>query len=155
MMFRKMGLVVALLIAATWMGCRSCGAPYDRCQPTFVPEKGDQCLGELYRAGSVLGGMKRTQADTGGCKSCQGNSTSSPAPEEEIYGETPMDQPVRDSSTITPGGAPVRSITPSPQPAAAGETLAPYGAGVPMDQSMEEFSSEGTLLHEGEFILSE
>ena len=67
-----MGIVMAFAVG--FVGCRACLAPYDYCQPTFIPERGDQCMGELYRCGSVLGGMNRTSNATGDCESCGGGS---------------------------------------------------------------------------------
>ena len=67
-----MGIVMAFAIG--FVGCRSCMAPYDHCQPTFIPERGDQCMGELYRCGSVLGGMNRASNATGDCENCGGGS---------------------------------------------------------------------------------
>lgn len=67
-----MGIVMAFAIG--FVGCRACMAPYDHCQPTFVPERGDQCMGELYRCGSILGGMERTSDANGDCENCGGGS---------------------------------------------------------------------------------
>ena len=67
-----MGIIMAFAIG--FVGCRSCMAPYDHCQPTFIPERGDQCMGELYRCGSVLGGMNRGSNATGDCESCGGGN---------------------------------------------------------------------------------
>ena len=67
-----MGIVMAFAIG--FVGCRSCMAPYDHCQPTFIPERGDQCMGELYRCGSNLGGMNRASNATGDCENCGGGS---------------------------------------------------------------------------------
>ncbi|MDO5310088.1 MAG: hypothetical protein Q4G03_11445 [Planctomycetia bacterium] len=75
-----MGIVMAFAIG--FVGCRACMAPYDYCQPTFIPERGDQCMGELYRCGSVLGGMERVSSANGQCESCGGGST-------EYYGALP------------------------------------------------------------------
>lgn len=68
-MFHKTVLMIVFSFAVGLVGCRSCWGPYDRCQPTFVPEAGDQCMGELYRNGSVLGGMER-RGNCGGCSAC-------------------------------------------------------------------------------------
>ncbi|MBQ9875112.1 MAG: hypothetical protein IJM30_11695 [Thermoguttaceae bacterium] len=65
-----MGIVMAFAVG--FVGCRSCLAPYDHCQPTFLPERGDQCMGELYRCGSNLGGMERRTNEDGYCESCCG-----------------------------------------------------------------------------------
>ncbi|MBR0226635.1 MAG: hypothetical protein IJL92_11330 [Thermoguttaceae bacterium] len=67
-----MGIVMAFAIG--FVGCRSCLAPYDHCQPTFIPERGDQCMGELYRCGSILGGMNRASNATGDCENCGGGN---------------------------------------------------------------------------------
>lgn len=70
-MFQKTVIVIVFAFAVGLVGCRACWGPYDRCQPTFVPEAGDQCMGELYRNGSVLGGMER-RTNESGCSSCAG-----------------------------------------------------------------------------------
>lgn len=67
-----MGIIMAFAVG--FVGCRSCLAPYDYCQPTFLPERGDQCMGELYRCGSVLGGMERHSDANGDCENCGGGS---------------------------------------------------------------------------------
>ncbi|MBR2693169.1 MAG: hypothetical protein IKE69_03050 [Thermoguttaceae bacterium] len=73
-MFQKTVLMIVFTFAVGLVGCRSCWGPYDHCQPTFVPEAGDQCMGELYRNGSILGGMERRGND-GFCSSCAGGGT--------------------------------------------------------------------------------
>jgi|BioPla2DNA2_1021312.scaffolds.fasta_scaffold126212_1 hypothetical protein len=65
-----MGIIMAFAVGL--VGCRACLAPYDYCQPTFLPERGDQCMGELYRCGSNLGGMERTTDENGYCEDCGG-----------------------------------------------------------------------------------
>lgn len=67
-----MGIVMAFTLG--FVGCRSCMAPYEHCQPTFIPERGDQCMGELYRCGSVLGGAERESSEDGSCESCGGGN---------------------------------------------------------------------------------
>ena len=94
-MFRKTIIVIVFTFAVGLVGCRSCWGPYDRCQPTFVPEAGDQCMGELYRNGSILGGMERRNGASG-CATCGGGASSdyaegaemvSPVNHEELMSE--------------------------------------------------------------------
>lgn len=73
-MTRMIVLGIVMAFAIGFVGCRSCLAPYDGCQPTFIPERGDQCMGELYRCGSNLGGMNRASNATGDCANCGGGS---------------------------------------------------------------------------------
>ena len=73
-MTRMIVIGIVMAFAIGFVGCRSCLAPYDHCQPTFIPERGDQCMGELYRCGSVLGGMNRTSNANGDCESCGGGN---------------------------------------------------------------------------------
>lgn len=73
-MFRKVNLVIIVLLALGLVGCRACYSPYEMCQPTFNPQRGDRCMGELYRAGSVLGGQERASNDNE-CKSCTGGDS--------------------------------------------------------------------------------
>ena len=79
-----MGIVMAFAIG--FVGCRACMAPYDHCQPTFIPERGDQCMGELYRCGSILGGMDRLSNANGECESCGGGSVEYYANATEVGG---------------------------------------------------------------------
>lgn len=67
-----MGIIMAFAVG--FVGCRSCLAPWDHCQPTFLPERGDQCMGELYRCGSNLGGMQQHSNANGYCENCGGGS---------------------------------------------------------------------------------
>ena len=73
-MTRWICLAVIMATVLGFVGCRSCMAPYDQCQPTFIPERGDQCMGELYRCGSILGGMDRHSNVNGDCAECGGGS---------------------------------------------------------------------------------
>ena len=73
-MTRIIVIGIIMAFAVGFVGCRSCMAPYDHCQPTFLPERGDQCMGELYRCGSNLGGMERYSSATGDCPNCGGGS---------------------------------------------------------------------------------
>ena len=82
-MFRTVSFSIILLLGLGLAGCRACYSPYETCQPTFVPERGDKCMGELYRSGSVLGGMDRIKNDKE-CKSCQSTS------EVNQYGPQPL-----------------------------------------------------------------
>jgi len=68
-MLHKTVSVVIFAFAIGLVGCRACWGPYDHCQPTFVPEAGDTCMGELYRNGLILGGMER-RCNESGCGSC-------------------------------------------------------------------------------------
>lgn len=68
-----MGIVMAFALG--FVGCRSCLAPYETCQPTFIPERGDQCMGELYRCGSTLGGAEQTTSANGDCEECVGGGS--------------------------------------------------------------------------------
>ncbi|MDO5554593.1 MAG: hypothetical protein Q4G68_12620 [Planctomycetia bacterium] len=146
-MLRKTGYIVALIVMAAWMGCRSCGAPYDSCQPTFVPEHGDQCMGELYRAGSVMGGMKRTEPSETGCKSCQASAAAATVPQ---YEQVQQEMTTQDGSAFIPGDK-TASLTPQATTVSSEVELMPYG------NSAEEMMTPGTepLLKDGEFILSE
>ena len=74
-MVRKIAMGIVMAFALGFVGCRSCLSPYEYCQPTFVPERGDQCMGELYRCGSVLGGMEQTKSPTDDCEECNGGYT--------------------------------------------------------------------------------
>ncbi len=71
-MFHKIVLAIVFTFAVGLVGCRSCWGPYDKCQPTFVPEAGDECMGELYRNGSILGGMQRRDGGCSECSECSG-----------------------------------------------------------------------------------
>lgn len=71
-MFHRVISVIIFAFAVGLVGCRACWGPYDHCQPTFVPEAGDCCMGELYRNGSSLGGMERRCGENGCCGSCSG-----------------------------------------------------------------------------------
>ena len=73
-MTRRIVMAVVMAFAVGFVGCRACLAPYDCCQPTFLPERGDQCMGELYRCGSILGGMDRSSNANGYCESCGGGN---------------------------------------------------------------------------------
>ncbi len=87
-----MGIIMAFAVG--FVGCRACLAPYDYCQPTFLPERGDQCMGELYRCGSILGGMERHSDANGYCENCGGGSVEYYASNEgqTFDGETLVDQ---------------------------------------------------------------
>ena len=74
-MVRTIARGIVMAFALGFVGCRSCLSPYEYCQPTFVPERGDQCMGELYRCGSVLGGMERVKSPTDDCEECNGGYT--------------------------------------------------------------------------------
>ena len=71
-MTRKIVMLIVMAFALGFVGCRSCLAPYDSCQPTLVPERGESCMGELYRCGSILGGAQRTANVSGDCEECGG-----------------------------------------------------------------------------------
>ena len=79
-MVRTIAMGIVMAFALGFVGCRSCLSPYEYCQPTFVPERGDRCMGELYRCGSVLGGMEQTKSPTDDCEECNGGYT-------EYYGD--------------------------------------------------------------------
>jgi len=100
-MTRMIVMSIVMAFAIGFVGCRSCMAPYDLCQPTFIPERGDQCMGELYRCGSVLGGMNRLSTPYGGGEDCGEGSI-------EYYNE--------DGTTTT---APY--VEPMPMPMTTGE----------------------------------
>ncbi len=72
-MFQKTVLMIVFTFAVGLVGCRSCWGPYDHCQPTFVPEAGDECMGDLYRNGSILGGMER-RGNCSSCSACAGGT---------------------------------------------------------------------------------
>ena len=74
-MVRTIAMGIVMAFALGFVGCRSCLSPYEYCQPTFVPERGDRCMGELYRCGSVLGGMEQTKSPTDDCEECNGGYT--------------------------------------------------------------------------------
>ncbi|MDD3587541.1 MAG: hypothetical protein PHQ75_10205 [Thermoguttaceae bacterium] len=94
-MFRTVSFSIILLLGLGLAGCRACYSPYETCQPTFVPERGDKCMGELYRSGSVLGGMNRTKNDKE-CKSCQSTS------EVNQYGPQPLTEEGAEAIPSTP-----------------------------------------------------
>ncbi len=73
-MFHKINILILLVLGVSFIGCRACYSPYDRCQPTFVPERGDQCRGELYRSGSVFLDPNHEVDHDDGCKECGGVS---------------------------------------------------------------------------------
>jgi len=73
-MTRKLVMAIVMAFAVGFVGCRACLAPYDHCQPTFLPERGDQCMGELYRCGSILGGVDHASNANGYCESCGGGN---------------------------------------------------------------------------------
>ena len=73
-MTRKIVMGIIMAFALGVVGCRMCMSPYDYCQPTLVPERGDVCMGELYRCGSVLGGVNQHASPDGECKECNGGS---------------------------------------------------------------------------------
>ena len=75
-MFRKINQIVVMVFVLGLVGCRACYSPYETCQPTFNPQRGDHCMGELYRAGSIMGGAERTKND-GECQSCSTGGSSS------------------------------------------------------------------------------
>lgn len=141
-MFQKIVIVIVFSFSVGLVGCRSCWGPYDRCQPTFVPEAGDQCMGELYRNGSVLGGMDR-RTNESGCSSCAGGTTdaddaiipvnhyeaveaSEAAPAQSQYSESdePFAEPLPERVTQPSKGQP------QPQPLPMDEFL-PSGANLP------------------------
>lgn len=108
-MFRTVSFSIILLLGLGLVGCRACYSPYETCQPTFVPERGDKCMGELYRSGSVLGGMERTQNNKE-CKSCQTTSEVAqygPQPLLEEDNGTTSDHP----SLAPPAGQPLQNET--------------------------------------------
>lgn len=69
-MFQRICLFILGLTLLAAAGCRSCYAPYDNCQPTFVPERGDCCMGELYRTGSVFVNENNRIDHSAECKTC-------------------------------------------------------------------------------------
>ncbi|MBQ1864721.1 MAG: hypothetical protein II561_08070 [Thermoguttaceae bacterium] len=80
-MTRIIVMSIIMAFAVGFVGCRSCLAPYDHCQPTFLPERGDQCMGELYRCGSILGGAEQASNVNGDCPECGGGTTEYYTPE--------------------------------------------------------------------------
>ena len=103
-MFRKAVIMTVFAFAVGLVGCRSCWGPYDRCQPTFVPEAGDQCMGELYRNGSILGGMERRNGETG-CATCGGGNTADFAAESNAVSQVNHEEYMT-NGTMAPAGAP-------------------------------------------------
>ncbi|MDO5581273.1 MAG: hypothetical protein Q4G69_09060 [Planctomycetia bacterium] len=71
-MFRKILLLTGAVLLISSLGCRSCYSPYDYCQPTFIPERGDSCMNELYRSGSIFVDPQKSIDTGGGCKTCSG-----------------------------------------------------------------------------------
>ncbi len=91
-MVRTIAMGIVMAFALGFVGCRACLSPYEYCQPTFVPERGDQCMGELYRCGSVLGGMERTKSPTDDCEECNGGSVEYYGPGNAASAETSIAQ---------------------------------------------------------------
>lgn len=71
-MFRNILLFIGVVLFISFTGCRSCYSPYDYCQPTFVPERGDSCMNELYRSGSIFVDPQKSVDTRSGCKTCSG-----------------------------------------------------------------------------------
>jgi hypothetical protein len=95
-MVRTIAMGIVMAFALGFVGCRSCLSPYEYCQPTFVPERGDRCMGELYRCGSVLGGMEQTKSPTDECEECNGGYTeyygAAKASQNDVAAETTIAQ---------------------------------------------------------------
>ncbi|MBQ5790618.1 MAG: hypothetical protein IIW01_10040, partial [Thermoguttaceae bacterium] len=77
---------------------------------------GDQCMGELYRCGSVLGGMEQTKSPTDDCEECNGGYTEYYGGGNAASGETTIAQtqgtvdayeanPYAQANYVAPAGA--------------------------------------------------
>ena len=140
-MFQKIVLMIVFTFA---VGCRSCWGPYDHCQPTFVPEAGDECMGELYRNGSILGGMER-RGSCSSCSSCAGGVAADYGYSDYAYTEGYAQQGFAEE---TAGGYSEAGATePLPaSPAQSSETIptpAPQGKGSIRDYLPDTIPNEG------------
>lgn len=143
-MFHRIVLMIVFAFAVGLVGCRSCWGPYDSCQPTFVPEAGDHCMGELYRNGSILGGMERT-SNNGGCATCAGTASTDseniiPANHTE-YVPAEEFAPVEESAPAAlPNEIPLGPIEKAPVPS---DHVLPEGANFSIEQY--PLSAEGSM----------
>ena len=143
-MFQKIVLMIVFTFAVGLVGCRSCWGPYDHCQPTFVPEAGDECMGELYRNGSILGGMER-RGSCNSCSSCAGGVAADYGYSDYAYSEGYAQQGFAEE---TAGGYSEAGATePLPaSPAQSSETIptpAPQGKGSIRDYLPDTIPNEG------------
>ena len=139
-MVRAVYVTLIVVAGLCFAGCKACYSPYEKCPPTFVPERGDRCMGELYRSGSILGGMQRTESANAGCKTCQ-----SGIPQTSAVVVEPG------SNTIQPStGAPGPGNVPaSGTPGQTGQpALGPFGQDAPLapgDFTVGDSAGEFTL----------
>lgn len=113
-MTRIIVMCIIMAFAVGFVGCRSCLSPYDQCQPTFLPERGDQCMGELYRCGSNLGGLEQRSNATGDCENCGGGSV-------EYYSEDGSQVSYIENANAIPAAAALTPYTASSNLGAYGE----------------------------------
>lgn len=163
-MFRNAVIMTVFAFAVGLVGCRSCWGPYDRCQPTFVPEAGDQCMGELYRNGSILGGMGRRNSETG-CAACGSGISSDFTDESAAFSQVNHEEYAPNELTA-PSSAPTASAVgaaPKPFHDDAEElppraiTQRPIQGGAPANESLptSEFLPPDPNLQIEEFPLAE
>jgi len=150
-MFRFTAWLIVFVFSVGLAGCRACWGPYDHCQPTFVPEAGDKCMGDLYRNGSVLGGMDR-RSNSSGCATCSGGGDSSDAMEmmpqnapnmEEMNGTIPAADPNAAPSPVpySPQG-PMSEPISEPLPQQINQVPQPMNGSIPANQFIPTSQSE-------------
>ncbi|MBQ8286463.1 MAG: hypothetical protein IJZ10_09185 [Thermoguttaceae bacterium] len=135
-MVRKIAMGIVMAFALGFVGCRSCLSPYEYCQPTFVPERGDQCMGELYRCGSVLGGMEQTKSPTDDCEECNGGYT-------EYYGAANAAQTAASGETSIAQTQGTVGAYDDANPYAQANYVAPAGAYAGNDYAVSSDASVG------------
>ncbi len=138
-MVRTIAMGIVMAFALGFVGCRSCLSPYEYCQPTFVPERGDQCMGELYRCGSILGGMEQTKSPNDDCEECNGGYT-------EYYGAAnAASQAASDASALAQTQETVGAYGADPRPASY---VAPANGRVGNDYDVSSSASIGAYPRE-------
>ena len=135
-MVRTIAMGIVMAFALGFVGCRSCLSPYEYCQPTFVPERGDQCMGELYRCGSVLGGMEQTKSPTDDCEECNGGYT-------EYYGAANAAQTAASGETSIAQTQGTVGAYDDANPYAQANYVAPAGAYAGNDYAVSSDASVG------------